>query len=91
MTRPPLHWQNGPQLAIRKGEWKLTLNGYEANGGPDSRKPKIGEDAIFLANLEQDPGEKKNVRNDFPAVAGALEKEAKAWLEAVQKSAPKTD
>ena len=91
MTRPPLHWQNGPQLAIRKGEWKLTLNGYEANGGPDSRKPKTGEDAIFLANLEQDPGEKKNVRNEFPAVAEALEKEVKVWLEAVQKSAPKTD
>ena len=91
MTRPPLHWQNGPQLAIRKGEWKLTLNGYEANGGPDSRKPKTGEDAIFLANLEQDPGEKKNLRNDFPAVAEALEKEVKVWLEAVRKSAPKTD
>ena len=91
MTRPPLHWQNGPQLAIRKGEWKLTLNGYEANGRPDSRKPKTGEDAIFLANLEQDPGEKKNVRNEFPAVAEALEKEVKVWLEAVRKSAPKTD
>ena len=41
--------------------------------------------------MEQDPGEKKNVRNEFPAVAEALEKEVKAWLEAVQKSAPKTD
>ena len=91
INRPPLHWQNGPQLAIRKGQWKLTLNGYEANGGTDSRKPKTGDDAIFLANLEQDPGEKRNLRGEFPAVAEALEKELKIWLEAVQKSAPKTD
>ena len=91
INRPPLHWHNGPQLAIRKGQWKLTLNGYEAGGGPDSWKPKTGDDAIFLANLEQDPGEKRNLRGEFPAVAEALEKELKIWLEAVQKSAPKTD
>ncbi|MBL8240256.1 MAG: sulfatase-like hydrolase/transferase [Bryobacterales bacterium] len=91
VNRPALHWHNAPQLAIRKGQWKLTLNGYEASGTPESRKPITGEDAVFLANLEQDPGEKKNLRREFPAVAEELEKELRAWLDAVQKSAPKTD
>ncbi len=90
-NRPALHWYNSPQLAIRKGQWKLTLNGYDAAGVPDSRKPITGEDSVFLANLEQDPGEKRNLRREFPAVAAELEAELKAWLEAVQKSAPKTD
>jgi arylsulfatase A-like enzyme len=91
VNRPALHWHNGPQMAIRKGQWKLTLNGYDASGEPESRKPLTGEDAVFLANLEQDPGEKKNLRRAFAEVAAELEKELRAWLEAVQKSAPKTD
>ncbi|MBI2685586.1 MAG: sulfatase-like hydrolase/transferase [Acidobacteria bacterium] len=90
-NRPPLHWHNNPQLAIRKGQWKLTLNGYNADGAANGRKPITGEDGVFLANLEQDPGEKSNLRRQFAGVAAALEAEAKAWLEAVQKSAPKTD
>lgn len=91
VNRPPLCWQNGPQTAIRKGQWKLTLNGYNADGKPNGRKPLTGEDAVFLANLEQDPGEKTNLRRKFPDEAAALEKELKQWLEEVQKLAPKTD
>lgn len=89
--RPPLFWRNGPQLAVRKGQWKLTLNGFDASGAPDSRKPLTGEDAVFLANLEQDPGETKNLRRQFPAIAEELEQAVKAWLEAIEKLAPKSD
>ena len=91
MNRPPLHWHNQPQLAMRKGQWKLTLNGYEANGTPEGRKALTGEDAVFLANLEQDPGEKRNVRREHPEVVAALEAELKSWLENVQRTATKVD
>jgi arylsulfatase A-like enzyme len=91
IERPPLHWQNGKQLAMRKGQWKLTLNGYTADGTPNGRKPIEGEDAVFLANLEQDPGESRNLRRAQPDVAATLEAELKAWLETVQKLAPKSD
>jgi arylsulfatase A-like enzyme len=91
VNRPPLHWYNQPQLAIRRGQWKLTLNGYEAGRSPNPRQPLTGEDAVFLANLEQDPGESRNLRSQFPALAAELEAELRAWLAAAQKSAPKSD
>lgn len=91
MERPPLHWRNGKQLAMRKGQWKLTLNGYDADGTPAGRIPIEGEDLLFLANLEQDPGEKKNLRRQYPELAAALETELKNWLDVVQKSAPRSE
>ncbi len=90
-NRPPLHWHNHPQLAIRRGQWKLTLNGYEAGRSAKPRQPLTGEDAVFLANLEQDPAESRNLRSQFPALAAELEAELRAWLDAAQKSAPKSD
>jgi len=91
IERRPLHWQNAKQLAIRKGQWKLTLNGYTADGTPNGRKSIEGEDAVFLANLEQDPGESRNLRRAHPDITTDLEAELKTWLEAIQKLAPKSD
>jgi len=56
-------WAEGPQLAIRKGEWKLVLNGIVHDGTPAGNKPLTGDDAVFLSNLSSDPGEKTNLRH----------------------------
>ncbi len=53
-------WAEGPQLAIRRGNWKLVLNGVTHDGTPEGNKPLQGEDAVFLSNLEEDPGESRN-------------------------------
>jgi arylsulfatase A-like enzyme len=91
MTRGPIYWKNGPQEAMRKGQWKLTKNGYDADGGEDGRKPITGEDAVFLANLEQDPGEKVNLRRSFPQIVSQMESEMTDLAVTIQRAAPTPD
>lgn len=91
VNRPPIHWRNGPQQAMRKGQWKLTLNGYDADGSEDGRKPITGDDAVFLANLEQDPGEKVNLRRSFPQIVSQMESEMANWAVTIQRVAPTPD
>ncbi|MCL5743351.1 MAG: sulfatase-like hydrolase/transferase [Acidobacteria bacterium] len=76
-----LFWALGGQLAVRRGKWKLVKDGYEADGTPDGRKSLEGEDALFLTNLEEDPGESKNRRHDEPALTDELATLAQHWLE----------
>jgi arylsulfatase A-like enzyme len=51
-----LHWDLGGQWAVRRGPWKL-IHKVRATAGP-----KLGEEdrEWFLANLDEDPSEKKN-------------------------------
>lgn len=43
-----LAWANGAQLAIRKGRWKLVVNGADFDGTEAGAKALVGEDAVFL-------------------------------------------
>jgi arylsulfatase A-like enzyme len=54
-----LYWSQGDQLATRRGPWKLVVNGRPYDRSP---KPLAGEDAIWLSNLDEDPGEIRNLR-----------------------------
>jgi arylsulfatase A-like enzyme len=78
-------WTNGPQLAIRKGPWKLVLNGIAHDGTTDGEKPLTGEDAVFLSNVEQDPGETRNVRRENPGVTDELQTLLSRWRKDVEK------
>jgi len=78
-------WANGPQLAIRKGKWKLVLNGVTHDGTPEGSKPLEGEDAVFLSNLEEDPGEKRNLRRAEPKVSDELQTLLHRWREEVTR------
>jgi arylsulfatase A-like enzyme len=60
--RDPLFWASQGQLAMRRENWKVVVNGFVADGTPEGAKPLVGEDAVFLADLSQDPGEAKNLR-----------------------------
>ena len=77
-------WSMGPQLAIRKGEWKLVLNGIVHDGTPEGEKPLEGEDAIFLSNVAKDPGESRNLRRQFPALADELQTQLQKWRRSVE-------
>ena len=77
-------WTSGPQLAIRKGKWKLVLNGIVHDGTPEGETPLTGEDAVFLSDVEQDPGELRNLRRENPAVADELQTLLSEWRKDVE-------
>jgi arylsulfatase A-like enzyme len=74
-------WASGGQLAVRRGKWKLVHNGFAADGSDAGRKPLQGDDAVWLSDLDDDPGEKRNLRHREPALADELLTLAQQWLE----------
>ena len=85
MRRPMiLAWTSGPQLAIRKGKWKLVLNGIVHDGTPEGEKPLTGEDAVFLSDVEQDPGETRNLRRENPGMTDELQTLLSEWRKEVE-------
>jgi arylsulfatase A-like enzyme len=79
-------WRNGPQLAIRRNNWKLVMHGVVHDGTPAGEQPLQGDDAIFLSNLDEDPGESMNLRHKYPKVADELQTLAQQWRESVQSN-----
>jgi arylsulfatase A-like enzyme len=77
-------WSEGPQLAIRRGKWKLVLNGVTHDGTPDGNKPLQGDDAVFLSNLEEDPGETRNLRHEHPELIDQLQTALQQWRQNVE-------
>jgi arylsulfatase A-like enzyme len=67
-----LHWEYDRQRAVRKGDWKLTVNPRPSLLGPN-------ENLTWLANLKDDPGEAKNLAAERPEVLAELQKELTNW------------
>jgi arylsulfatase A-like enzyme len=57
-----LFWKYGTQVALRRGNWKLILKGKESFE-EDARLPEI-----FLADLESDPNETRNLAAEQPEI-----------------------
>lgn len=74
-----LFWTNQGQTAVRRGSWKLVLNGKDFDRRPEGNKPLSGFDAVWLSNLEEDPGESKNLRSANPVLADELATLAAKW------------
>lgn len=73
-----LFWEMEEQTAVRRGRYKLVLNGrLEENEPP--RAP------VFLADLEADPGETHNLADDLPELCRELTDEALAWRGNIEK------
>lgn len=83
-----LLWQTGgpkePQLAVRRGKWKLVVNGRTHEGRDDGSQPLIGEDALWLSDLEADPGESRNLRRENPKLVDELSTLATKWSESLK-------
>lgn len=72
-----LFWQSAGQEAVRSGRWKLVRHG---RGGDN--QPLKGRDAVFLADLDNDPGETMNRAADHPEVVRDLGGQLDSWLAA---------
>lgn len=74
------------QGAVRQGHWKLVLNGgdFDYSTGKQYIPPQ-GADARFLSNLENDPGERRNLSAQQPERARELEALWKDWRANVEK------
>lgn len=81
-----IFWTNAGQLAVRRGQWKLVINGRDYNRDPKGWEPLTGEDAMFLANLEEDPGEQRNLRRLHPKLVDELATAAQRWQDSLRKS-----
>jgi arylsulfatase A-like enzyme len=80
-----IFWSIGGQLAVRRGKWKLVKDGKSYDGSPEGGKALAGEDALFLSNVEDDPGESVNLRRQFPGMVDELATLMQNWSEDVKK------
>jgi arylsulfatase A-like enzyme len=78
-------WEEGKQLAVRRGRWKLVMNGIVHDGTDEGKKPLEGEDSVFLSDLEEDPGERRNLRRKHPEIVDALATAISKWQERVKE------
>lgn len=81
-----IFWSNGEQLAVRRGQWKLVINGITYDRTPEGHRPLEGNDAVFLSNLEKDPGETTNLRHQQPQTTDELSTAAHKWRQDVEQN-----
>ncbi|MEX0774667.1 MAG: sulfatase-like hydrolase/transferase [Phycisphaeraceae bacterium] len=75
---PPrdLFFEQSNQTALRRGPWKLVLNGrLVETEGPVAD--------VFLANLDDDPAESRNLADSHPEKLGDLRAAAESWRQAI--------
>jgi len=72
-----IFWEMGKQTAVRQGPWKLVIDGQLVEGAPP-------EDAVHLANLDEDMGESANLKDEHPDLCADLKAEAEAWREDIE-------
>ena len=80
-----LLWESHGQLAVRRGDWKLVLNGRTYDRSSEGVQPLTGDDAAFLSNLSADQGESENLRRTDPALLDELMTIARKWQSAVHE------
>jgi arylsulfatase A-like enzyme len=80
-----IFWFSQGQLAVRRGSWKLVKGGKTFDGTPEGAKALEGDDAVFLSNVDQDPGESNNLRHQNPALTDELLTLAEKWLVDVKR------
>ena len=80
-----LFWESGGQQAVRRGRWKLVLNGMTADGPRAVETRLVGDDAVFLSDIVDDPAESRNLRQREPAVVEEFTAAIKRWSEQVRQ------
>ena len=79
--RPSLHdaifWEMNQQTAVRRGKWKLVLNGQLVEGAP-------AQDDVHLADLETDMGETNNRKDKHPELTAELTQLSQAWRQGIE-------
>jgi arylsulfatase A-like enzyme len=71
-------WEMDEQTAVRRGKWKLVLNGKLAGGTPP-------EDAVHLCDLETDPKERTNLKDQYREIVAELQTRAETWRQHIEE------
>lgn len=74
-----LYWEMEDQTAIRRGDYKLVINGRLC----ETEAPCT---QMFLSNLRTDPGETTNLAEQMPEVAAELAEKATVWREGIERT-----
>ena len=72
-----IFWEIGGQTAVRSGKWKLVLNGQLVEDEP-SVFP------VHLADVEEDMGERHNLKDEYPDVVRELEAKCRKWRQGIE-------
>lgn len=72
-----IFWEMDGQTAVRKGNYKLVLNGQLVEGEPV-------QDSVFLADLSVYSSEKINIAEYYPLVTKELTEKALQWREKLE-------
>jgi arylsulfatase A-like enzyme len=67
-------WEFRGQYGVRKGRFKLVINGADVDG-------VSSEDKIHLADLESEEADMLNVKNKYPEITNELKMMADEWYE----------
>ena len=73
-----IYWEMGKQTAVRRGKWKLVLDGQLVEGAPP-------EDEVHLADLEEDMGEKVNLKEEKSELTEELKGMAEGWRAGIEE------
>lgn len=74
-----LFWRFGPQMAIRKGDWKLVRYDLAADGESTGGGPRARVSATKLYDLSKDIHEDHDLSEQKPEIAQALQADWDAW------------
>jgi len=83
-----LFWYQGGQTAVRRGRWKLVMDGKLFDRRPEGNQALTGDDALWLSDLDEDPGESRNLRHLHPNLVDELATMAVRWRETLPKKKP---
>ncbi len=78
LPKRDLYFEMNGQLAIRRGDWKLVLNGQLIEGG-DVPVP------VHLANLREDMSESHNLAGEQPDLTAELQTAVEAWFAGIEQ------
>jgi len=73
-----IYWEMNDQTAVRRGDWKLVLDGVLVEGAPV-------EDAVHLSSLAEDMGERENLAEANPELTAELKAAAEAWRAGIER------
>jgi arylsulfatase A-like enzyme len=71
-------WELGVQTAVRRGRWKLVLNGQLIQDEPQP-------DPVFLADVVADMAESRNLADEQPELVAELRDAAERWRQGIEE------
>ena len=74
-----IFWEMEEQTAVRRGDYKLVLNGVLEEG-------EGIQDPVFLSDLSKDPSESRNLAEELPELTRELTRQALAWRNQLEEN-----